>query len=528
MDEPEEPWKLKRTRPRYGSNSEPPPKSAKEGSDGRALFTGEDIQEMRLNALSANAGTLATVKFWRTKPTGRAPSPFAFPMARCAANLGRDRERWWNNGPYKKRAVSESRAFAAARARVPARSRSQPDSPDEECPRTPTLFDGVFKRPQPVSREPRRAPAQRHATKTGPHSSAVATSTADTLEHIAKVGEKSSRAPMAPVSPYLIGFSEFLHEQIPRFFPHVQSFERLVLDVRRAIHEEPAAELDSWCSHRGQAPCWLLIFQDTLARFLLVYDIEIAEIHLGTYSLHHVDSDIPKRANAEAIRERAREAGTEPKQFLHERECLITWLLRVHRCIRRVRLDLTAVAESPGEFCRGYRLHEGYKIVDIGVSGRTLLSGRHLFLFLGHVTQLTELSLFGLYLMHPDDNCRLAALVASNVNLDGLIEAAKGLPLLECFYISLLNPGLWVERSQQLSRLLAGPGCRRLKQAHFEVACDLGPFFQRMGENRQVVELQDQSGACHSFGARETLRPSQSQPSSEAPFFAYRHGVGSS
>ncbi|KAL1475378.1 hypothetical protein MTO96_037323, partial [Rhipicephalus appendiculatus] len=194
MDEPEEPWKLKRTRPRYGSNSEPPPKSAKEGSDGRALFTGEDIQEMRLNALSANAGTLATVKFWRTKPTGRAPSPFAFPMARCAANPGRDRERWWNNGPYKKRAVSESRAFRGSAGSCTGEiTLPSPIARMEECPRTPTLFDGVFKRPQPVSREPRRAPAQRHATKTGPHSSAVATSTADTLEHIAKVGEKSSR-----------------------------------------------------------------------------------------------------------------------------------------------------------------------------------------------------------------------------------------------------------------------------------------------------------------------------------------------
>nr|XP_037273734.1 uncharacterized protein LOC119165771 [Rhipicephalus microplus] len=113
----------------------------------------------------------------------------------------------------------------------------------------------------------------------------------------------------------------------------------------------------------------------------------------------------------------ARKMDVESKQFLYERECLITWLLRVHRCIRRVRLDLTEVAQSPGAFCRGYRLHEDYKILELGVSGKTLPRGRRLFLFLGHVTQLTELSLYGLYLMHPDDHCRLAALVASNVFL---------------------------------------------------------------------------------------------------------------
>ncbi|XP_037524781.1 uncharacterized protein LOC119401857 isoform X2 [Rhipicephalus sanguineus] len=656
MDNAEELWKVKRSRERYGSNSEPPPKSAKEGSDGRALFTSEDIQKMMMTALPGNTSTLATVKEerpqeytdwlskWMTggsqsvsrqvqrpspqstsrhsKPCTISRSPYnecnkastrgeepismvsstpsskpagisrrrlgtenttdvsgehylskngvnapgalspktstnarstaeedtvrpgseeqVAPMGESSDEQGRLderlrhlRSRWraaqrildeigarlsrpagsrdhrdapaveayreqrWNNAQYKRRAVSESRESTAA-ARRPASSRSQPDSPMEESPGTPTLFDGVFKRPQPVSREPRRTRTQPHTSKTTAPSSAVATRTARTLEEI-------TNAPAASVSPYLTGFSVFLHEECASVFPQPRSFEYLVLDVRRAIYEESAASLDSWCSHSEQVPCWLLTFQGTLTRFLLFYDIEIAEIHLGTYSLHHVDSDFPKRADAEAILDRAREMRTEPGQFLHERECLITWLMRVHRCLRRVRLDLTEVAESPGEFCRGYRLHEGYKVLELGVSGRTLLSGRHLFSFLGHVTQLTELSLFGLYLMHPDDNCRLAALVATNMflrklslkrcqiadrNLDGLIEAAKGLPLLECFSISLLNPGLWIERSQQLSRLLAGTGCRRLRQVHFGVACDLEPMLERLGENKKVIEVQ--------------------------------------
>ncbi|KAH7986496.1 hypothetical protein HPB51_026655 [Rhipicephalus microplus] len=74
-------------------------------------------------------------------------------------------------------------------------------------------------------------------------------------------------------------------------------------------------------------------------------------------------------------------------------------------------------------------------------------------------------------------------------NLEGLIDAVKGLPLLECVSISMLDPESCFERSQQLSQLLVGPGCRSLQQAHFDVPCDLGPMLERLGENEQVVEV---------------------------------------
>ncbi|XP_075727662.1 uncharacterized protein LOC142768944 [Rhipicephalus microplus] len=663
MDKVENLWRPKRTRQRYGSNSESPPKNPKRGTDGRVLFTGGGIQEMMQATLSEITNTVATVKEqlpreyahqpleWLTTESqsesrevrpdsprssrrnlnpstvSRSPDknrnnastravreeltvasgselkPVVVSQSRLATENGNDgseehflrknganasgtrshktsangqmtpqedctrphsdeqvapsrkssgeqtrlkerlhhlRSRWraaqrildeigarlnggtadpseqidnpavqayreqrWGDAQHKKRALSESAPSVPARTRGPPRSRSKPDSPVEENPGTSTLFDGVFKRPQLVSRRPRRAQSQRHDTRTKPRSSVVATSTADTLR-IAKAGKQSPPAPGTSVSHYLTGFSEFLHEKAPSVFPHWRSFERLVLDVRRAIHEKPAAELDSWCSHSERQPCWLLSFEDTIARFVLLYDIEMAVIHPGSFSMHHVDRDFLKRANAEAIRDRAREMGIEPEQFLYERDCLITWLLRAHRCILRVRLDLTEVAQSPGEFCRGYHLHKDYKILELGVSGKTLLRGRHLFLFLGHVTQLTELSLFVLYLTHPDDDCRLAALVASNVflrkltlkmchiadrNLEGLIDAVKGLPLLECVSISVLDPESCFERSQQLSQLLVGPGCRSLQQAHFDVPCDLGLILERLGENEQVVEV---------------------------------------
>ncbi|KAL3192347.1 hypothetical protein MRX96_059158 [Rhipicephalus microplus] len=248
--------------------------------------------------------------------------------------------------------------------------------------------------------------------------------------------------------------------------------------------------------------------KDTLARFVLLYDIEMAVIHPGSFSMHHVDRDFLKRANAEGIRDRAREMGIEPEQFLYERECLITWLLRAHRCILRMCVDLTEVAQSPGEFCRGYRLYKDHKILELGVSGKTLLRGRHLFLFLGHVTQLTELSIFGLYLTHPGRRLpprhasrkqrKIRIYVTKNVdieylfiasesytqfifrNMEGLIDAVKGLPLLKCFSISVLDPESRFERSQQLSQLLTGPGCRSLQQAHFDSACDLGPILEQL------------------------------------------------
>lgn len=62
MDKAENLWRLKRTRQRYESISESPPKNPKRGSDGRVLFTGGGIQEMMQATLSEITNTVATVK----------------------------------------------------------------------------------------------------------------------------------------------------------------------------------------------------------------------------------------------------------------------------------------------------------------------------------------------------------------------------------------------------------------------------------------------------------------------------------
>ncbi|KAL3194689.1 hypothetical protein MRX96_045980 [Rhipicephalus microplus] len=62
MDKAENLWRLKRTRQRYESIRESPPKNPKRGSDGQVLFTGGDIQEMMQATLSEITSTVATVK----------------------------------------------------------------------------------------------------------------------------------------------------------------------------------------------------------------------------------------------------------------------------------------------------------------------------------------------------------------------------------------------------------------------------------------------------------------------------------
>ncbi|KAH6947283.1 hypothetical protein HPB50_018121 [Hyalomma asiaticum] len=112
----------------------------------------------------------------------------------------------------------------------------------------------------------------------------------------------------------------------------------------------------------------------------------------------------------------------EPAQFLFERECMVTWLLRVHRCIQQLRLHRSELVESPEEFCRLFKLHGGYTIVDLAVSATTSLCGRSLFFFLDHLPALTEVSFTGTHLMVPSDNFSLGVLVAANRLLRKIFE----------------------------------------------------------------------------------------------------------
>ncbi|KAL3194687.1 hypothetical protein MRX96_045978 [Rhipicephalus microplus] len=378
MDKAEDLWNLKRTRQRYGSNSESPPKNPKRGSDGPVLFTGEGIEEMMRTYFSENTGTLETVKFWPTKPPERAPSPFALSMASGAANPRRYRRSvkraCWDHvhrrkcPPFKLTGNNGGMTPSTKTGLFLSRNRSHlprladhrnhapsPDSPVEECPGTLTLFDGVFKRPLPVSRRPRRLQAQRHATRTKPQSSAAEN------EHCAQTGAYRERWPEIATKKCTNGTGGLRltspEEILPVSAP--EGSARLSRMAKLWAFRTPHSSCHSGSSCEGSG----LVSSSTSESVLSHGFCECTDAFV---------------------------------------ECALT---------------SPEVAQSPGAFCRGYRLHEDYKILELGVSGKTLLRGRHLFLFLGQVTQLTELSLFGLYLMHPDDNCRLAALVASNVFL---------------------------------------------------------------------------------------------------------------
>lgn len=406
----------------------------------------------------------------------------------------------WHNSQRHKRAASESLEQPAPRQ--PREPDSGSQSPVEEHTVPPTSFDAEFKRPYPVSKE--STVRLQHRTAAADERAVIATKAAASSEERESDGSESPPEGEAPYSHYLVSLSTFVHQRQPVLFPQVESFLHSVLDVHRTISEEPVEVLDALCTQSERVCCWLLAYQDTMNRMMAPYEVEVVEVHPGSYTMRHLGDTFPKQATAESIREKAQGMCIGDKQFVHERECLVTWMLRVHCCIQRLHLDLTAVAGSPGEFCRRFRLHEGYRVVELGVSGTASPRSRFLFPFLGHVSRLTELSLFGLYLLLPEDNFRLAALVASNVllrklslkrchiadsNLAGLIDAAVGLPLLECFSLSLCNAGLWFKRSQQLALLLASSGSERLRQVQFGVACDLKPILENLRENKNVVEV---------------------------------------
>lgn len=406
---------------------------------------------------------------------------------------------WWHMGRWHGRAASESSERDTPRQ--PREPDSEPRRPVEEHAVPPTSFDEEFKRPYPVSRGLSR---RRTATAEAVEHAESSTSATDSSDETESHDSQWSSEEEAFCSPYLASLSKFLHLHQPAIFPHVESFARSVLDVRRTISDEPEEVLDALCTQSKRAYCWLLAYQVSLNRSIAPYGVEVVQVQPGSYTLRHLGGTFPKQATAESIRQKARGMFIDNEQFTLERECLVTWMLRVHCCIRRLHLDLTAVAESPGEFCRRFRLRECYRTIELGVSGRASPKGRFFFPFLGRVYHLTELSLFGLQLLHPEDNFRLAALVASNVwlrklslrrchiadsNLAGLIDAAMGLPFLEYFSLSLRNVGLWFKRSQQLALLLASAGCKRLRRVQLRVACDLKPILEHLSENKNVVEV---------------------------------------
>ncbi|KAH6923433.1 hypothetical protein HPB50_001072 [Hyalomma asiaticum] len=403
--------------------------------------------------------------------------------------------RQWTPGAsrYRKRSVSEPRSGSNSETSV------------EESAGLTTSYDGEFKRPYPVSKMLRRPRAPRSAaSETTSQSAVVPVATTSTSTQIAGIRNDEPEV-IKSISPQLSKLSGYMHARKPDLFRHCDSFERRVLHVRRTITSQPPSMLDRFCSQSHPGLCWLLDHQCAFNELLHFYGIRIADTSPGSFTLSHVDSDATKRANPMSILERARSMRIKPKQFLDERECLVTWLLRVHRCIQRIRLDLTEVAEYPELFCRRVQLPAGYFVVDLNVSGASSFTGHTLFAFLDRVRFLTELSLKGVNLMQPYDKGHLEALITENQhlrkiffklcyisdeNLAGFIEAAAQLHFLEWVAISLCNPASGIERSKHLSKLFANTRHPWLKRVHLAVACDLKPILEDLATNKSVVEVQ--------------------------------------
>ncbi|XP_077530062.1 uncharacterized protein LOC144142430 isoform X2 [Haemaphysalis longicornis] len=398
-------------------------------------------------------------------------------------------------------------------------------------------------------------------TTTGPQrpsflrlpSAACASTSGATSQPSGSAGPSRSQSQPSSVSSgnlELYKLSKFLHEKQPNIFPTPTAAFFSIEQLRSpkdtpsaGSTEDPGAEVDlnAICTHTDQNDCWLLQCQQVLNRVLVPYGLEIAQLHMRTYTLRHVGED-PTQAE---LPEDMDGLNTPETQSQVRRTDLVTWLLRYHRCIASLRLNLSAVTPLPMEFCDGWQLHRGYVAIELGVkSSRTGVPerlreadedggfeegplGLRLFQFLEIVSLLTELSLFGLYFSRESDEQGLPSLVSANRrlrklsfqqchivnrNVAALLEAVMNLPSLEEFSLSLRNTGHPEMASARLEQLIRRPS--QLRKLCLEVDASFVHLFESLAVNTSVTDLHIKTlvnlgifGALHrSCMANNTLR----------------------
>ncbi|KAK8760290.1 hypothetical protein V5799_028443 [Amblyomma americanum] len=285
-------------------------------------------------------------------------------------------------------------------------------------------------------------------------------------------------------------FSALLHKEHPSLFPEPESALRSILNIGHTIEERDDNSLDSLCTHTLYNACWLLRHEDALNEILVLHNLEIVELHCNTYTLRHLGHGTTSEGSPNTPLDAGREA-------------LVKWLLRVHRCIRNLSLDLTAITESPTEFCDALRLHRNYRSIHIGVSGRESPRCQQLTNLLCDTTGLLELSLFGIHMFNEEDGVRIHSVVVSNdrirklsfqrchdhhSNLKQIVHAATRLPDLEELVLSVEKPGSSSSEDLKLESLLGHPCYLRKLRLHIDTS--YREFLEYLAINQCITELE--------------------------------------
>ncbi|KAK8770379.1 hypothetical protein V5799_013156, partial [Amblyomma americanum] len=280
-------------------------------------------------------------------------------------------------------------------------------------------------------------------------------------------------------------FSALLHKEHTSLFREPESALRSILNIGHTIEERDDNSLDSLCTHTLYNACWLLRHEDALNEILVLHNLEIVELHCNTYTLRSLGLDTASEAM---------DAG---------RDALVQWLLRVHRCIRCLSLDLTAITESPTEFCDALRLHRNYRSIHIGVSGRESPRCQQLTDLLCDTTDFLELSLFGIHMFNEEDGVQIHKVVVPNErirklsfqrchdhhsNLKQIVDAATCLTDLEELVLSVQKPASSRSEDLKLESLL-GPPCS-LRKLRLHIDTSYREFLEYLAINQCITELE--------------------------------------
>ncbi|KAK8778913.1 hypothetical protein V5799_019745 [Amblyomma americanum] len=344
--------------------------------------------------------------------------------------------------------------------------------------------------PDAVAASPKKRPRKRSPPT---DTAATAESTGESSSSVSQETESASlRQPLPDVQKQsdatmqnLGSFSALLHKEQPFLFPEPESALRSILNIGHIMEERDDKALDSLCTQTLYNTCWLLRHEDALNEILVLHNLEIVELHRNTYTLRHLGHDMTSEA------------------LDFRREALVKWLLRVHRCIRCLSLDLTAITESPTEFCDAFRLHRNYRSIHIGVSGRESPRCHQFTNLLCDTTDLLELSLFGIHMFNEEDGVRIRSVVVSNSrirklsfqrchdhqsNIKQIVHAASRLPDLEELVLSIEKPASSSSEDPKLESLLDQPPY--LRKLRFHIDTSYHNFLQDLAINQCITELE--------------------------------------